>query len=191
MNTQQDDNQNTSNENPLDEIQQKIAEQEALNAEVEAAQVAQEQTFNANNEEIQRLTRVAKQATADLANFKRRSEEEKKSFAQFATANLVLELLQVVDNFDRALQNIPDEITSNEWTAGIKGIDQQFHAILDKQGLTRIPTIGEKLDVAKHEALMQGVGEKDIILQEFEAGYMLGDRVLRPAKVQVGSGETA
>jgi len=186
MTNPQDDSQQTD---ALDEIQQKIAEQEALNAQEESTQIEQEQTQDLESAEIERLTRVAQQATADLANFKRRAEEEKKSFAQFATANLVLELLQVVDNFDRALQNIPEEIANNEWLTGIQGIDQQFHAILQKQGLTRIPTVGEKLDVAKHEALMQGPGEKDIILQEFEAGYMLGDRVLRPAKVQVGSGE--
>ncbi|MDP4008652.1 MAG: nucleotide exchange factor GrpE [Candidatus Peregrinibacteria bacterium] len=175
MNTQQDDNQ----VEPLDEIQQKIKEQEELNEQAEIdAKIAQ-------------LTNLAQQATADLANFKRRSEEEKKAFAQFATANLVLELLQVTDNFDRALQNVPEEIKGNEWHQGIQGIDQQFHGILQKQGVAPIQAIGQKLDLNLHEALMQGPGEKDIILEELEKGYMMGTRILRPTKVKVGNGEAA
>ena len=181
--TQDQDNNN------LDDLQAKIAEQERLNAEQEATAESEMTAQDFESAEIERLTRVAQQATADLANFKRGAEEEKKQFVQFANANLILELLQVVDNFDRALQNIPGEIEGNEWISGIKGIDQQFHAILEKQGLTKIPTVGEKLDVVKHEPLMQGPGEKDIILQEFEAGYMLGERVIRPAKVQIGNGQ--
>lgn len=189
MNTQQDDTQNTDSNEALDEIQQKIAEQEAINVEelkeAEAGMRAQDEA----DEKVAELTRIAQQATADLANFKRRAEEEKKSFAQFATAGLVLELLQVTDNFDRALQNIPEELKTNEWVQGIQGIDQQFHGILNKQGVTPIQAVGEKLDIMKHEALMQGPGEKDIILEELEKGYMMGDKVLRPAKVKVGNGE--
>lgn len=178
MNTQQDDNQ----VDPLDEIQQKIKAQEDLNAEV--------QNISETDTEIAELTRIAKQAMADLANFRRRSEEEKKQFVQFANANLILDLLKIIDTFDRSLKSMPEELKENEWVKGVQGIDQQLHSIMDKQGLTRIATVGEKLNVASHEALMQAPGEKNIILEEFEAGYMLGDRVLRPAKVKVGNGES-
>ena len=193
MTNQQDDNKDDA----LNELQQKIKEQEA-EQENEAARNEKEASanedvtdVNGQDSRIAQLTQVAQQATADLANFKRRSEEEKKAFGQFATANLVSQLLQVTDNFDRALQNIPEGLEGSEWTQGIQGIDQQFHGILERQGVKPIEAVGQKLDLNLHEALMQGPGEKDIVLEELEKGYMMGDKVLRPTKVKVGNGETA
>ncbi len=172
----------------IDEIQKRI-EEEKLKDQQEMEAAEQELTEQDEKDaKIEELTRLAQQATADLTNYRRRVEEEKKSFASYATSNLVLELLQVVDNFDRALLSVPEEIKSNEWTQGIQGIDQQFHGILERQGLQPIETQGQKFDLNLHEAMMTGPGEKDLILEEFERGYMLGDRVLRPAKVKVGDG---
>ena len=138
--------------------------------------------------EIEELTVVAKQAMADLSNYRKRVEEEKKSFAQFANAGLLLELLTLVDHFDRALTTVPQDTATDEWFKGIQGIDQQLHTLLEKYQVRPIASVGQKLNPIHHEALMQGPGEKDIILEEFEKGYLLGDKVLRPAKVKVGSG---
>ncbi|MBT6068705.1 nucleotide exchange factor GrpE [Candidatus Peregrinibacteria bacterium] len=181
-----DDTQN--DDSAIDEIKKRI-EEEKLRDQQEM-EVANEdlQEQDEKDAKIEELTRVAQQATADLTNYRRRVEEEKKNFASYATSNLVLELLQVTDNFDRALQNIPEEIQGSEWIQGIKGIDQQFHAILERQGVKPIETTGQKLDLNLHEAMMTGPGEKDTILEEFERGYMIGDRMLRPAKVKVGDG---
>lgn len=175
----------------FDELQKKIKAQEELNEkELETAedQIAQQDEKDAKIEE---LTRVAKQAAADLANFRRRSEEEKKQFVQYANANLILELLQVVDTFDRSLKAMPEDLKNNDWALGIQGIDRQLHGILEKQGLKKIQAVGEKFNVTMHEPMMTGPGEKDMILEELEAGFMLGERVIRPAKVKIGNGESA
>ena len=192
----QDDNQ-------VDEIQKKIKEQEELNEKAQKAEEMEMANQNEKDIQIQELTIVAKQAMADLSNYRKRVEDEKKSFAQFANAGLILEFLSVVDAFDRATSAIPTRASANtlpdsdnsyftsinEWITGIQSIDQQFHAILEKQGVKPIKSVGEKLDPTRHEALLQGAGEKDMILEEFEKGYLLGDRILRPAKVKVGNGE--
>lgn len=134
------------------------------------------------------MTIIAKQALADLSNYRKRVEEEKKSIFQFANMKLLLELLGTVDNFDRAISSVPAEISTTQWFKGVQGIDQQLHALLEKYKVQPIISVGQKLDPSKHEALMQAPGEKDMILEEFEKGYMIEDRVLRVAKVKVGGG---
>lgn len=139
-------------------------------------------------QELAAMTETAKRALADLQNFKKRTEEEKKGLRQFAAMSLIIEILPVFDNFNRALAQIPEDIAENQWVAGITNIAKQFKGIIEKQGLTEITTEGEKFDPVKHEALMQGPGEKEMIIETFEPGYMLGDKVLKPAKVKVGDG---
>lgn len=147
---------------------------------------AQESSGN-QDDQIMQLINVAKQATADLQNYKKRNEEEKKQLIKFANAGLILEILQIVDTFDRSLKAMPSDLADNEWVKGMQGIDRQLHQILEKQGLKKIESVGQKLDPNFHEAIMQGDGERNIVIEEFEAGYMLNEKVIRPAKVKVGN----
>lgn len=142
------------------------------------------------NKKIQELTETAKRALADLQNYRKRMDEEKTSFVQFANLVLLLELLPILDNFQRAFLIVPEEIKKTDWFKGALQIEQQLVGVVRKQGVTEIPnTVGQKLDPSKHEAIATGPGEKDVIIEEFEKGYMLGDKVIRPAKVKVGDGD--
>lgn len=145
--------------------------------------------LEAANKQIQDLTETAKRALADLQNYRKRVEEERVSFVQFANVGLILELLPVLDNFDRAFAAVPEEVSKIEWFKGALQIEKQLMSIVKKQGVTEMPPqVGQSLDTKKHEPLTTGLGEKDVIIEEFEKGYMLGDKVIRPAKVKVGDG---
>lgn len=141
--------------------------------------------------QLDTMTESAKRALADLQNFKRRTEEEKKSFALFANMEIVLQLLPVIDNFRRAFGHIPQELRGNDWIEGIYRIEKQFTDTLKNIGIVEIPSLGNTINPLHHEVVMQGPGEKEIITEEFERGYMFQGKVLRPAKVKVGNGETS
>lgn len=142
------------------------------------------------NKNIAELTETAKRALADLQNYRRLVEQERAEFALFATAALLLDLLPIADNFQRAFAHVPEEIKKTEWFKGVMQIEQQLVGLLNKNGIKEMPsTVGQKLDPTKHEAVAAGEGEAEVILEEYEKGYMMGQRVLRPAKVKVGKGE--
>jgi len=141
------------------------------------------------NKQIQDLTETAKRAMADLVNYRKRAEEEKASFVAFANVGLIMELLPILDSFGRAFANVPEEIKKTEWFKGTLQIEQQLVGLMKKQGVTEMETtVGKKVDTKFHEPITVSPGEKDVITEEFEKGYMLGDKVIRPAKVKVGNG---
>ncbi len=128
-------------------------------------------------------------AQADFINYKRRTELERQDFNRFANANLILSLLPALDDLERALSSIPPKLAKHSWVDGIRLVERKFKSSLETQGLTPIKALGEPFDPNFHEALRQDKGKEGIIVEEFQKGYMLGDRVLRPAKVVVGNGE--
>ena len=137
---------------------------------------------------IEELTNQLARAMADLQNYKRRSEEEKMSFVKFANAELLKIIIPILDNLERSVTHLPEELKSNEWTKGMLHIHEDLLKTFEKIGLKKIKTVGEKLDPKKHEALLAGPGEKDMIIEEFEAGYSLMDETIKPARVKVGDG---
>lgn len=140
--------------------------------------------------ELEAVTEQAKRAAADLMNYRRRVEEDQKNFVMFANSTLILELLPILDNFERAIKQMPpDNEQIKDFGKGIIQIYDHFRTVIQKSGLSEIKIeIGQKFDTNFHEAMLSGPGEKDTILEELEKGYMLGGKVLRPAKVKVGIG---
>lgn len=136
---------------------------------------------------LQDLTSISQQALADLQNYKKRSDEEKSQFLTFANANLISEILPVIDNVERASQHVPEE--AKDWAQGIIGTLKQLESILSEHGLQKISTIGQSFDPRLHEAIITENGAQDSIIKEIQAGYLLKDKVLRPAKVSVGNGQ--
>jgi molecular chaperone GrpE len=128
-------------------------------------------------------------AQADFINYKRFVEQEKAEIYKQANASLILSLLPVLDDFERALSAIPSEIEKQNWIEGLKLIDRKFRDILEKQGVKTIEAIGEEFDPRFMEAMASAKGKKDVVVQVLEKGYMLNDKVIRPAKVIVGNGE--
>ncbi len=180
--------QNPPQDQTTDETTQDTNQTPQTNSPLAAKILELEQQLNEANQKADEMTGAAQRALADLQNFKRRTEEERSRFAQMASAGIVNAILPHLDNFHRAFEHAPE---SNEWAESIKKITQDLEASLAAQGLQKIEVVGQKLDPNQHEALLQGPGEKDIIIEELEPGYMLGQYVVKPAKVKVGNGEAA
>ena len=128
-------------------------------------------------------------AQADFINYKRRVEQEKEEIGKLASSILILSLLPILDDWERALASVPEELANLNWVEGIRLIERKIRGILEAQGVSPIKTVGEPFDPNLHEAAMQGKGKEGIVVDELEKGYKLHDRVIRPAKVVVGNGE--
>jgi molecular chaperone GrpE len=128
-------------------------------------------------------------AQADFINYKRRTEQDRQDFNRFANANLILSLLPVLDDLDRALSATPPaKSVKHSWIEGVRLVDRKFRTILEAQGLAPIKALGEPFDPNFHEAVRQDKGKEGMVVEELQKGYMMHDRLLRPAKVVVGNG---
>lgn len=130
-------------------------------------------------------------AAADFANFKRRTEQERSEAAKFATSMLILHLLPVVDDMERALGNLPRELAGLTWIDGIELIYRKLQAVLEAQGLAPIEAVGHPFDPNQHEAVLRAPGPEEQVLSELQKGYALHGRVIRPSLVTVGTGGEA
>jgi len=128
-------------------------------------------------------------AQADFINYKRRSEQEKEEISKFANAVLMLNLLPVLDDLERALASIPPKLVGFTWVEGISLIERKLRTSLEAQGLSQIKALSEPFDPELHEAAMHGKGKEGMVVEELQKGYKLHDRVIRPAMVVVGNGE--
>jgi molecular chaperone GrpE len=125
---------------------------------------------------------------ADLENYIKRAEQEKSETVEFANRMLVLDLLPIVDDFERAFSSPPLELDGQNWTEGIKLIYNKVKAVLETQGLAEIKAKGECFDPYWHEAAGQLEGEEGIVVEEIRKGYKFKDKLLRPTMVMVGAG---
>ena len=128
-------------------------------------------------------------AQADFINYKRRSEQEKGEIGNLARSVVMITLLPILDDLERALTSIPPNLAKLSWVEGIRLIERKLRADLETQGLSPINAVGEPFDPNLHEAAMHGKGREGIVVEELQKGYTLHDRVLRPAMVVVGQGE--
>jgi molecular chaperone GrpE len=127
---------------------------------------------------------------ADFDNFKRRIEAESSSVFKYAKADIIQELLPVIDDFDRSLKLARDRRDSEAFAKGVELIYQKLAKFLQDQGLREIESMGKEFDVHFHDALLQ-VPRSDvpphIVIEVVDKGYTLDDRVLRHAKVVVSA----
>jgi len=128
-------------------------------------------------------------AAADFKNFKRRTDQERADLIRGASAGLLLKLLPVVDDIERALNSVTPDVASTPWYGGFKLIPQKLQTVLESEGVTRIAALGEDFDPNIHEAVIYeaaGEGQEGKVIAELQKGYKLRDRVLRPTMVKVG-----
>lgn len=138
--------------------------------------------------QLAELTEALQRERADAVNLRRRAEEERLKMAGFYKANVVRELLPVIDNFERALKHIPKDIQKHDYVKGVQGVVKQFEEILTKLGVDRIKTVGEPFNPEVHEAVSHEEGEgEEIVSEELQSGYKIDDEVIRPAMVRVKS----
>jgi molecular chaperone GrpE len=128
-------------------------------------------------------------AQADLINYKRRTELEKEEIGKFANATLMLSLLPVLDDLERAFTSMPPDIAKLSWVDGVRLIERKLRATLEAMGLSEIEALGEPFDPNLHEAVRQGKGKEGLVVEETQKGYKFRDRVIRPTRVVVGNGE--
>lgn len=123
---------------------------------------------------------------ADFQNYKKDAEKRMATIASYAKADCLADFLRIADYFVSALEHAPEEVLSSSWGQGIGHIQREIDRFLENQGVERMQTVGQKFDPALHEAVEEVEGEKPgRISKEVQAGYTMGDRVLRAAKVKV------
>jgi molecular chaperone GrpE len=132
-------------------------------------------------------------SAADFANYKRRSEDERGALGEFAKAVLITKLLGVLDDFDRALESIPDEAHEG-WVEGIRLVERKLRSVLESEGVTQIEALGQPFDPNLHEAVVHEETTEypdNQVTAELQRGYRLRDRVIRPALVKVANNPTS
>ncbi|MGE0688594.1 MAG: nucleotide exchange factor GrpE [Dehalococcoidia bacterium] len=125
---------------------------------------------------------------ADFANYKRRVEQEREEWARLSNASLVMNVLPLFDDLERALDNVDANIAGLTWLEGIRLIQRKFKQFLEGNGVEEIQADGESFDPNVHEAVMFGEGPEGKVIGVVQKGYKLGNRVLRPTMVVVGQG---
>jgi molecular chaperone GrpE len=138
-------------------------------------------------QQVAGLTQALQRERADATNIRRRHEEEITNLRTRLKANVISDLLPVIDNFERALKHVPKDLANNDYIKGVQGVVKQFETTLADMGVERIKTVGEHFDPHLHEAVSMeaGDGTQEIITEELQAGYRLGNDVIRHAMVRV------
>ncbi len=146
--------------------------------------------IKALEEEVETYRELAGRAQAELVNYRARMEREMKRVRDLAGERSALEMIPVLDNLDRAL-NVKDGCDLSSVVDGIRMVRRQFMSSLETLGVKVVPSVGEPFSPEFHEAV--GMVEVDdpskdgLVMDEFEVGYILSDKVIRPAKVRVGT----
>lgn len=128
---------------------------------------------------------------ADFINYKTRAEKERSDALKMGREMAVSELLPVFDNLERAFAHTPEDLKDNTWVKGINALEKQLLDVLSNLGLSKIETVGKPFNPNTMEAV--GVDEAspsqgtshEVVAEELQAGYMFGNRLLRPAMVKV------
>jgi len=165
--------------------------------EAGAAEAQAEEMADQGQDELARLKAEVEEtqqrfvrAQADFDNFRRRTQKEKEELAKYASMKLVTELVPVIDNFERAMATVPEGTESESFSKGIQMIFRQLETVLNNEGLTAMDTVGQPFNPEFHQAIMQVESdeyEEGTVVEEVQKGYMLKDKVLRPAMVKVSS----
>ncbi|WP_019422530.1 nucleotide exchange factor GrpE [Paenibacillus sp. OSY-SE] len=143
-----------------------------------------EQAKEQADEHYQRYLRTQ----ADFDNFRRRTMKEKEDLAKYASAKVITELLPVLDNFERALSTGQEASETESFVKGVDMIFRQIQQVMEQEGVQPMNAVGEPFNPEYHQAIMQVESdeyEEGFVVEEVQKGYMLKDKVLRPAMVKV------
>jgi len=180
----------TKKEKSFSQDEEKVEQGEVEQAEVEQPEEIEsvKKALAEEKEKSEKYLANWQRAQADLINYKRRSEQERAEVVNYANSTLILNMLPVLDDLERALGNVPDELAESSWVGGIRHIYRKLQAVLDAQGVSVIEAEGKDFDPNFHEAVMSVEGEEGKVIEETQKGYKLRNRVIRPTKVKVGRG---
>jgi molecular chaperone GrpE len=147
-------------------------------------------TSSSVDNQVAALTEALQRERADSLNLRRRHEQDIANLRNYVKADVVKDLLPVIDNFERSVKHIPDDLKDNDYISGIKSILNQFEKVIKDLGVDKIETVGQIFDPSVHEAVSmeEGEGEHEIVVEELQSGYKIGDQVIRHAIVKVKPG---
>lgn len=139
-------------------------------------------------QQVADLTEALQRERADATNIRRRHDEQMANLKSVIKATVVRDLLPVIDNFERALKHVPGDLKDNDYIKGVQGVVKQFEKTLADLGVQRIKTVGEPFDPKWHEAISMdedSEGATEVVSEELQSGYAIGDEVIRHAMVRV------
>lgn len=182
----------------IDKISDEIKEQKPQDTE----QVKKEENLIDKEQElVKKIAELEKECAewkdkylrciAEFENYRRRSNEEKADWIKMATQRFALEVCEVADNFERALNQVSEDKKDDSFVKGMMMIAEQLKKVMEKEGITKIDALGKPFDPAIHDALAHIPSEYDenTIAAVIQNGYMLYDKLLRPVRVAVSSGK--
>lgn len=180
-------------EKKLEEQFDSAAGEESL--EIEVIDTISEEELEALQQEVEELRVKAdeyldgwQRARAEFANYKKRVERDQALVQQSVSGSIFKRFLEVLDDLDRALKNRPQDGEGAAWAEGIELVSRKFHSILEAEGAKQIDAQGQFFDPNLHEAITQEETdeyESGQVIDVVKNGYMIGDKVLRPALVRV------
>lgn len=132
----------------------------------------------------------AQRTRAELINYRRRMEQEMQVTRRYAAEHVIARLLPVIDDFHRAIDAVPQSDRENPWVQGMLLIERKMWSVLESEGVKPIEAVGKPFDPSMHEAVSVESDGGNIVVEEFQRGYMLHDRLIRPSMVKVGQGTT-
>jgi len=156
--------------------------------DVETQEVVSKEEFDELQQQYDELNGKYLRLAAEFDNYKKRTERDVARRMQFASEELVRDILPILDDLERAMDSTKKESSFEKLRDGVELVYNNFVNILKRRGVQPIESVGESFDPEYHEAMMVQDTEKydsDIVIQEFEKGYKIGDSVLRHAKVVV------
>lgn len=177
----------TKNDNPQQPTPHGHARQSVGKKATDAAMHSTNAVASDLQQKVAELTEALQRERADAVNLRRRHDEQVAHLRTTIKAHVVKDLLPVIDNFERALKHVPAELTDNDYVKGVQSVVKQFEKTLADLGVERIATVGEQFNPHLHEAISmeEGDGEQEIVTEELQSGYRIGDEVIRHAMVRV------
>jgi molecular chaperone GrpE len=189
--TTQNQTETDLNEETVDTaVEEEVQEDNISEESVEETLTEEQQRIQELESKLEEASQKNLRLQADYDNFRRRTREEQAASLKYKSQSLLEQLLPALDNFERALKT---EATNEQAKTLIQGMEMVYRQLADalkQEGLTEVPTVGEKFDPNMHQAVMQvedSEFESNTVIEELQKGYMLKDRVIRPAMVKVNA----
>lgn len=135
----------------------------------------------------QELIEHLQKLQAEFDNYRKRQETERSQVLDLAKKSILLELLPVLDNFDRASAHLPKAIKDDPWAIGMQNVGKQLVDALTNLGVKKFDSVGQKFDYHRHEAIGYEKSDKpeDTVIEEIAPGYEINGQIIRPAMVKV------
>lgn len=169
-------------------MKEKDLKDEEIKEEEKVEEVAIEPETPSAEEEVTKLNDRILRLNAEFSNYKKRTEREKSDIYKFANEKLFLELLPVIDNMERAIGSIGNAEDHKAVIEGVNLIKQSFDDFLEKHGIKEIEAVGNSFDPELHHAVLTeetDAFEEDVVMDEFQKGYILNEKVIRHSMVKV------